>query len=293
MECKLNIAFPDNSQVAHDFYGNTPQPMIFVVAQGLAGRDDNALTGVDTHRVEVLHVANRHAIVEAVSNDFVLDFFPPCQIFLNQNLWTVSQSAADPLLQFFVIGAESRSQATKGISRAQHDRITNGVRRSNRILQTGCGDTPGYPNSDFSELADEEISILCLPNRLNRRAEHLNIVSFENTGLVQCEAAVQCGLTAKTEEDTIRFLLLNDLFHKIRTHGQEVDFVGQVVRGLDCRDVGINKNGPYTEVLQGLHSLASRVVEFAGFSNLEGPASKDQNLFESRRHEPSSESRRR
>ena len=167
MERKLNIAFPDNPQVAHDFYGNTPQPMIFVVAQGLAGRDDNAFTGVDTHRVEVLHVANRHAIVEAVSNDFVLDFFPPCQIFLNQNLWTVSQSAADPLLQFFVIGAESRSQATKGISRSQHDRITNSVRRSNRILQTGCGDTPGYPNSDFSELADEEISILCLPNRLN------------------------------------------------------------------------------------------------------------------------------
>ena len=78
MERKLNIAFPDNPQVAHDFYGNTPQLMIFVVAQGLAGRDDNALTGVDTHRVEVLHVANRHAIVEAVSNDFVLDFFPPC-----------------------------------------------------------------------------------------------------------------------------------------------------------------------------------------------------------------------
>src|SRR5438876_9706748 len=109
---KFNIAFSDNRQVSHGFYKNTPMLMIFVVAQGLAGRDDNALTGVDTHRVEVLHVANRHAIVEEVSNDFVLDFFPPCQIFLKQKLWTFSLIAADKMLHFFVICAGSRSQVT-------------------------------------------------------------------------------------------------------------------------------------------------------------------------------------
>src|SRR5437879_5745692 len=130
---------------------------------------------MDAHRVEVLHIANGHAIVKAVSNDFIFDFFPSCQILLDQDLWAVIQRPAGSFLQTIVIGAESRPQPSEGICGAQHDGITNLVRCPNRILHGCYRNTLRHPNADFSEFTDEEISILCLTNRLDWSTENVNI----------------------------------------------------------------------------------------------------------------------
>jgi len=41
---------------------------------------------MDAQRVEVLHVADRDAVVEAVAHNLILDLFPALEGFLHQHL---------------------------------------------------------------------------------------------------------------------------------------------------------------------------------------------------------------
>ena len=67
------------------------QAVVLGVGQGLRWGDDDALPGVDPHRVEILHVADRDAVVHGVADDFVFDFLPALEIFLDEDLGGVSE----------------------------------------------------------------------------------------------------------------------------------------------------------------------------------------------------------
>ena len=50
--------------------------MVFSVGKGLRGCNYNTFTSMDTQGVEVLHVANGDAVVEAVANYLILHLLP-------------------------------------------------------------------------------------------------------------------------------------------------------------------------------------------------------------------------
>ena len=77
--------------MAHDLDRDLAEHVVLAVRQCLARRDDDALAGVDPHRIEVLHVADGDAVVEAVADDLVLDLLPAFQILLDQHLAAVGQ----------------------------------------------------------------------------------------------------------------------------------------------------------------------------------------------------------
>lgn len=69
--------------------------MIFLIAQGLAGSDDDRITSMDTQRIEVLHVTNRNTVVAGISDNlfiyiyflyFLFEFLPAFRRLLDQNL---------------------------------------------------------------------------------------------------------------------------------------------------------------------------------------------------------------
>ena len=83
VESILHVAFPNDTDMANDAYGQLAQFVVFAVGQCLGGSDDDTFARVDTQRVEVFHVAHRDAVVKAVAHDFIFDFFPAFEGFFD------------------------------------------------------------------------------------------------------------------------------------------------------------------------------------------------------------------
>jgi len=57
-----------------------------MVGEGLRRSDHDTLAGMDAERVEVLHVADRDAVVETVAHHLVLYLLPALERLLDQYL---------------------------------------------------------------------------------------------------------------------------------------------------------------------------------------------------------------
>ena len=73
--------------MADDLDGQGTQLVIFAVRERLTRCHHYRLTRMDAQRVEVLHVADRDAVVETVAHHLVLNLLPAFKAFLNQHLW--------------------------------------------------------------------------------------------------------------------------------------------------------------------------------------------------------------
>ena len=65
---------------------------------------------------------------------------------------------------------------------------------------------------------------------------------FKNSILVHFEAAVKGSLAAEGKKNAARLFFDNNLFNEVRIDRQKIDFVGEVLGGLDGGYVGVDKN---------------------------------------------------
>ena len=98
---KLDVAFPHNSKVAYHSDCHFAKLVIFRIRQCLTGSHHDAFTGMDPHRIEILHIAYRDAVIETVTDDFVFDFLPPFQEFFDEDLRTMGKSLGRSFTHLF------------------------------------------------------------------------------------------------------------------------------------------------------------------------------------------------
>ena len=167
----MDIAFPHDAEVSYRSESHRAKELVLLVVQGLRGRDDDGLSRVDPHRVHVLHVANRDAIVANVPNDFILDLLPPTQILLDKDLLDAPRKGAleclDELL-FALDNTASLPSECKGTS--EHHRepdFESGLAGfGNVFTRARARDL----DANLPEPLVEKLSILGVSNRLNRWA---------------------------------------------------------------------------------------------------------------------------
>ena len=96
--------------------------MVLFIGEGLAGGDDDAVSGMGAHRVEVFHIADGNAVVGAVPDDFVFHFFPADQGTLQQHLGDGAggQAALHDVLEFGPGVGDAAAGAAEGVCGA-HD----------------------------------------------------------------------------------------------------------------------------------------------------------------------------
>lgn len=90
---------------------------------------------------------------------------------------------------------------------------------------------------------DKELSVFRNFKGSDGGSEDLDAESLQDTHLVELNTDVEGGLTTEGEEDPIWALLLEDVRNIIGGDGEEVDFVCEVVGGLDGSDIGVNEDG--------------------------------------------------
>ena len=83
----LHIALSHDSYVANYLYCEFAKQVVIVVAECLRRSHHDTLSGVDSERVEVLHVAHGDAVVIAVAHHLIFHLFPALERFLNEHLW--------------------------------------------------------------------------------------------------------------------------------------------------------------------------------------------------------------
>ena len=86
VEGELHVALAHYPDVADNPDGKLAQEVVVIVGQGLGRSHDDALSGVDSERVEVLHVADSDTVVIAVADNFIFNLLPAFKRLFHKHL---------------------------------------------------------------------------------------------------------------------------------------------------------------------------------------------------------------
>ena len=107
----------------------------------------------------------------------------------------------------------------------------------------------------FSEPLDEEVAVFGVHYRPYRGSKHPDAIFFEYSAAMELHSAVQGRLPPERKEYAVGPFLIYHLFGIFRGHRQEIDAVGRAFRRLHRCYVGVEEDGGYAFLLQGLEGL--------------------------------------
>mmetsp|Transcript_59704 Transcript_59704/g.176908 ORF Transcript_59704/g.176908 Transcript_59704/m.176908 type:complete len:576 (+) Transcript_59704:1946-3673(+) len=285
MQSVLNVALPHNAQVTHHLDGRLSEHEIFPIRESLGGRHHDGISRVDTQRVEILHVAHRDAIVGGITDYLVLQFLPSPQILIDENLTGGSKRLGGQFAEFLLVVGESRSQSSKGKGGTYQHGKTNFVGNHDGLVDGSGGITEGDGLVNLLQFFRKYFAIFRGFNDGNLCTEHLHPGSLKLSRLPQFHPNIQGSLSSHGDNDTVRLLLVYDIHDYRRTDGEEVHRIGPLavislfLRGLDCRNVGIDQNHLDPLLFQSLDALTSRIVEFARLTDAESTGTNQEDLL--------------
>ena len=136
IQCELDIAASLDLKRPDHLQGTVAEHVVLLIGQCLGRADDDRVSGMNTDRIDIFHVADRDSSVIAVAHDFILDFLISLNTFLNEYL--VNRRQLQGIFQkgkksFFVL-CKTASGASQGKCGAQYQRVTDLFCRTKPIL---------------------------------------------------------------------------------------------------------------------------------------------------------------
>ena len=219
--------------------------------------DHDAFAGMNAQRIEVFHVTNRNTVVETVANHLVFYFFPAFDRFFDQNLGRIGESFGCQRFQFLVVCTETASKSAQRVSSANDNRITNDFDGFVSLFHIYTGNASGSFDINFGQFPGENLTVFGVNNRLNRRSNHFHLVFIQNSIFEKGNPAIEGSLTSKSQQNSVRFFLDDNLFNKEWSHGKKINPVGNIFRSLDRCNIRINQDGFHILFLQRFQGLRS------------------------------------
>lgn len=263
LEGVLDVTLANDTEMSDNLDGSASEHVVLLIAQGLAGGDDNRVTSVDTKRIKVLHVAHGDAVVVGIADHLVFDLLPALERLLDKDLRGEGQGASGHVSELFLVVGEAGAETTQGIGSSDNDGVSDLFGSVESLLDGTDGDRLG--NGDFNLLQSlgEEVTVLGQLEGPDAGAEDLDAVLLKEAESLHLDTQVEGGLSTKGQENAIGLLLLDDIGDVLGGDGEVVDLVSQTVVGLDGSDVGVDENRGDASLLQGLEGLGSyRVVRW-------------------------------
>ncbi len=139
MQCPLDVAFADNTEVADSVNRDGTNTMVLAVSHSLAWRNNNRITSVDTHGIKILHITHCEAVVVVVTHDFIFDFFPVTNIFFDENLVNAALGDADggDFFKFLLVVSYACAFAPECVCDSDHDGVTDLISYVKGLFDTG------------------------------------------------------------------------------------------------------------------------------------------------------------
>ena len=136
MKGELHVTASGDLQLGNDVQGRGTEHLIFFISQCLRGSNYDTVSGMNTYRVKVFHVADGDHVSGTVTHYLILDLFPAGDAALYQNLAHTgkTESVLQDLYQFFVIVRNTAAASSKRIRRTEYDRVTDLLSKGHTIF---------------------------------------------------------------------------------------------------------------------------------------------------------------
>ena len=257
IQCILRIAAALDAKLADNAQAGAAEHLIFMVRQRLRRSHNDGIARVYTNRIEVLHVADRDAVIIAITHDLILDLFPAGHTALDEHLANhgVVEALDDDIDEFFLIIRDTAARSAHRVGRAHDDRIADGVGKldsSRDILNNRA-----FRNrlTEFLHGFLEQLAVLRFLDSGERSAQQFYLMLFQDAALGELYSQIQASLSAQRCQQAIRFLLGDDLFQKLRRQRFDIDPVSNMGIGHDRSRIGIDQNDFQTFFFQRTASL--------------------------------------
>ena len=268
-----NLAQHRDRGVAHQ--------LVFLVGQGQGRRDRHRITGVHSHRIDILDRADDDAIVVMVTHDFELVLLPAEHRFLDQHFGDRrgAQPAAHDLGEFLGVVGDAAAGAAQGEGGPHDCRQADGFERCHRGVERVDEPALRRMKADLVHRQAKQPAVLGLGDGLLAGADQLDAVARQSAGAGQRHRRIERGLPAHRWQQGIRALAGDDLLDDVGGDRLDISGVGQIRIGHDRRRVRIDQDDPVALGLQRLAGLRAGIVELAGLADHDRPGADDQDAF--------------
>ena len=137
-----------------------------------------------------------------------------------------------------------------------------------------------HVEADLAHRVLEQLPILGHLDRLDRRADQLDVVLLEHAGVGEIDGEVERRLAADGRQQRVRTLALDDRGEHLGRQRLDVRAVGQLRVGHDRRRVAVDENDLEPFGAQRLARLAAGVVELARLADDDRTGADDENAFQ-------------
>jgi hypothetical protein len=258
--------------------GSGAEHVVVLIRESLRRSDDDRVTGVNTKRVEVLHVTDSNAVVLAITDNLVLDLLPALHTALNKNLRAGGEGLVAEVNVLFHVLGESTAETSKCVGGTNNDGEADLLNSAHGLIEVVCGLGLGARSTNGVHAPGKELTVFGGDDSVDGSTENLDAKLLEL--VLELDTDREGGLSTESAVDGIRTLLDDDLADELGVDGQEIHLVGETLGGLDSCNVGVDQDGVNALLFQSLDGLAARVVELSGLTDAETTTSKNQDLLD-------------
>ena len=163
-------------------------------------------------------------------------------------------------------------------------RMTSGkpsvLRELDRLGQRARDAALRHVEADLAHRVLEQLAILGDLDRLDRRADQLDVELVERAGGGEIHREVERRLAADGRQQRVGTLALDDRGEDFRRERLDVGAVGQLRVGHDRRRVAVDENDLEPFGAQRLARLAAGVVELARLPDDDGAGADDEDALQ-------------
>ena len=232
-----------------------------------------------SERVKVLHIADRYAVVITVSYHFVFNLFPAFKRFLHKHLRREGEGFLHKMHKFILGVAESASKPAEGISGTDYYGVTQTVGCGNSTFHIAYSLAFDGPDINLVKFLNEKLPVFRVHNCLYGRTEHFHSEFLKNALFVKLHSAIKSRLASERKQNSIRTLLFNYFFDKIRSYRKKIYLVGKPLGGLHSRDVRIDEHRLDAFLLEGFKCLRTAIIEFTGLADFKRTRTEQQHFL--------------
>ena len=278
----LRIAAALDAELTNNAQARTAEHLILMICERLGRCHDDAVTGMHTNRIEILHIADGDTVVIAIAHDLVLDFLPAGHTALDEHLadHAVLEALDDNFNELFLVIGNAAAGSAHRIGRTHDDRIADLIGKGNRrcnIFNNGA-----FRNRLIQLLHGflEKLTILCLFYSRKRGSQKFYLIFFKNSLLGKLYRQIQSCLAAQCCQQSVRTLLGNDIFQKLHRKRLDINTIRDMrIRHDRCR-IAVDENDLQALLLQCAASLRARIIKFCSLPDDDRARPYNHNLFQ-------------
>ena len=278
---ELHIAAALDFQRPNQLQRGIPEHMVLFIGQGLRRADDYGVTGVNAHRVQILHVADGDGGVIGIAHDFVLDFLIALNALFHKNLMNRGEDKGifHDFPELFFIARETAAGAAQGKGGPKNHRVSDFLCRLDTLFH-GIGNQ-GRKHRFGEALTQllEQLTVLRLLNTEAGGAKKFRVTLLQNALLFQLHGKVQTGLAADSGNDGVGPFIPYDPGDILQCQRLHIDLVRDSGVRHDGGGVGIAQNHLIAFLFQGQAGLGAGVVKFCRLTNYDRAGTNYQNFM--------------